>query len=395
MRLGFHYHVPALTEKTQIFMPGDIGRFIDSLAIYCDEIICFLHSPLPQEESNLDYPIQSGRVSLVNIGPHASIPRRMFRAPLISRQIKQYGNDLDVMLIRGPTPLLFEVAHACNNLPKALLLVGDYMPGVDDLPQPRWRKELIRLWSRWNYERQLAVAKHSLTFVNSHRLYLQLEKKLPFLVETRTSTLTETDYYTREDTCQSAPYHLLYTGRMSRAKGLLDMVEAVSLLTRLGKDVRLDLVGPKEKGDPVLDELANLVTTLDISGRVFFHGYKPLGPELFDFYKKADIYLIASRSSYEGFPRTIWEAMAHSLPVIATRVGSIPDFLEDNKEAVLIPPKDPAAIVDACVRLIDNLDYRKSIILNGHKLSLGNQINIRAQEMVQFIHKWISTGCIN
>ncbi len=43
--------------------------------------------------------------------------------------------------------------------------------------------------------------------------------------------------------------------------------------------------------------------------------------------KKADIYVIASRSS-EGFPRTIWEAMAHCLPVVATKVGSIPAFIE-------------------------------------------------------------------
>jgi len=395
MRLGFHYHVPALEKNRQIFLAGDIGRFIDSLAIYCDEIICFLHLPLPQEEANLDYPIQSSRVSLVNIGPHVSIPRRMVLARKISRQIKQYEIDLDVMLIRGPTPLLFEAAHACRNVPSVLLLVGDYLAGVDDLPQPCWRKELIRLWSWWNSERQLSVAKHSLTFVNSHRLYIQLEKKLPALVETRTTTLTETDFYAREDTCQSAPFHLLYTGRMSRAKGLLEMVEAVAELTRLGKDVLLDLVGPREKGDPVLDELANLVSTLGIAERVVYHGYKPVGPKLFEFYKTADIYLIASQSSSEGFPRTIWEALAHSLPVIATKVGSIPDYLEDNIQAVLIPPKDPSAIVDACVRLIDDMEYRKAIIFNGHKLSLGNQINVRAQEMVQLIQKWISSEHIN
>jgi glycosyltransferase involved in cell wall biosynthesis len=389
MRLGFHYHVPALEKKGQIFLPGDIGRFIDSLAIYCDEVICFLHTPLPQEEAILDYPIHSSIVSLVNIGPHASVPRRMLMAPLVSKKIKHYGTILDVMLIRAPTPLLFEVAHACNNVPTALLLVGDYLAGVDDLPQPRWRKELIRLWSWWNSERQLSVAKRSLTFVNSHRLFLQLEEKLPNLVETRTTTLTEADYYSREDTCQSAPYHLLYTGRMAGAKGILDMVEAVAVLVNRGIDVRLDLVGPMEKGDPVLDVLASLITTLGIAERVIYHGYKPLGPELFDFYKKADIYLIASQSNSEGFPRTIWEAMAHSLPVIATKVGSIPDYLEDNIHAVLIPPKDPAAIVDACVHLIDNMSFRKDIILNAYKLSLGNQINVRSQEMMQRIQEWV------
>ncbi len=92
-------------------------------------------------------------------------------------------------MVRGPTPLLPAVVRAAGNLPTALLLVGDYVTGIDDLPQPGWRKELIRLWAEWNKREQTKAAQHSLTFVNSHKLYEELRPQVPDLVETRTTTV--------------------------------------------------------------------------------------------------------------------------------------------------------------------------------------------------------------
>ena len=98
-------------------------------------------------------------------------------------------------------------------------------------------------------------------------------------------------------------------------------------------DAYLDIVGWPVPGDPILEEVMGQAREMGLEGRVVYHGFKALGEELFAYYKKADIYVIASRSS-EGFPRTIWEAMAHCLPVVATKVGSIPAFIEGAAELV-------------------------------------------------------------
>src|SRR6266568_5448960 len=108
-----------------------------------------------------------------------------------------------------------------------------------------------------------------------------MQPVIPNLVETRTTTLTRADFFDREDTCISAPYHLLYTGRMTRGKGLIEMVEALALLVQAGEDVVLDLVGWPEKGDDVLDEMQQIADRLKVAERVKFHGPKPVGPELF------------------------------------------------------------------------------------------------------------------
>jgi len=385
MRLGFHYHVPAIQKDGQIWMPGYLGRFVDSLAQHCDSIVCLLHTPRLEEEKLMDYPLQSNNVSLVALGEHGSLPNRLLHVQNVMRQVRKTHDQMDALLIRGPTPLLPWVAKAAGPVPISLLLVGDQLAGVDDLPQPGWRKEAIRQFWKWNTSQQLEIARNSLTFVNSHLLYKQLEGKVPRLVETRTTTLQESDFFVREDTCQQRPIHLLYTGRMDSAKGLLDMVTALSLLVNAGEDVILDLVGWPEKNSGILEEIRAQSQNEGVADRVIYHGYRPVGPELFEFYKQADIYVIASQSS-EGFPRTIWEAMANGLPVVATRVGSIPDFIEGS--AVLIEPKHQIELAQGISQIIYDPHLRKRNIEGGYSLSMENTIEIQSKKMVDLLIEW-------
>ncbi len=391
IRLGFYYHIPATRHDGGLYMPGYQGRFVDSLAQYCSQVVCFLHSASHLDSEHMDYRVAGPNVTWVDLGPKASVPVLVFNSREYTRPIREWSSSLDAILIRGPSPLLPAAAKAAGKTPTALLLVGDYLAGVDDLPQPRWRKEAIRLWARWNKRQQMQVARHSLTFVNSRRLYDELSPGVPNLVETRTTTLSQSDFYEREDTCTSPPFHLLYSGRMSWTKGLLDMVEALAVLVGQGENVVLDLVGMPEKGENTLEELRLLAASKGVLERVTYHGYKPVGPELFAFYRRADIFVIASRSSFEGFPRVIWEAMAHSVPVVATRVGSIPFFLKDRETARIIPPRDPLLLAESVQELITSRDLRRALVRNGLHLARHNTLEDRSREMVTQVERWVSS----
>jgi len=97
--------------------------------------------------------------------------------------------------------------------------------------------------------------------------------------------------------------------------------------------------------------------------KVVFHGKKKVGEELFAYYRNADAYVMASLLS-EGFPRTIWEAMASSTPVIATPVGSISHYLKHGENALLVKP-EVADITDKIRQLAESPELRKKIIVNG------------------------------
>ncbi|MCL4441281.1 MAG: glycosyltransferase family 4 protein, partial [Firmicutes bacterium] len=215
----------------------------------------------------------------------------------------------------------------------------------------------------------------------------QLRPSVPHLQETRTTTLTKTDFFHREDTCTSSPYHLLYTGRMARQKGLLEMVEALAILVAQGRDVILDLVGWPEKNDDILAELQTLAQVKGIPERVRYHGFKPVGPELFSYYQQADIYVLASQSSFEGFPRTIWEAMAHNLPVVATKVGSIPEFIQGA--AQLIEPRNVSQLADAIQLIIENAQLRRTLIAKGSALAGKNTLEFQVAKMISSVNRWL------
>jgi glycosyltransferase involved in cell wall biosynthesis len=391
LRLGFHYHIPAVVRDGDICVPSHLGRFLDTLALHCRAITCFLPQPRPDEIHLLNYRLSASNVELVNIGPHASVPYQTFFSSRYTKCLKSRRNEIDAMFIRGPSPLLPAMANAAGNLPIILLLVGDYLAGIDTSPQHYWRRELIRVWARQYTRAQSEVAHRSLTLVNSHELYENMRSTVQNLFETRTTTLTESDFFIREDTCQSLPIHLLYTGRIAEQKGVLNMVDAVGDLVTQGEDLVLDLVGWTEKGEEqILDKIKVRAQQNNCSDRIIYHGYKAVGPELFAYYKQADIYLLAS--TFEGFPRTIWEAMACSLPVIATRVGSIPFYLTDMETVLLIHPQQVGELADAIRRLIHAPSLRQRLIRNAITLAHENTLEKQARELIAYIEQWVANS---
>jgi glycosyltransferase involved in cell wall biosynthesis len=387
-RLGFYYHSPLVQEDGRFRVPGFLGRFLDRLAEHCEKLTCFFHEPANAASYALcDYTLCSKNINVINLGLARSAPFRSFYPISFLQRFRPYCQKIDALMLRGPSPLLPPLAHAAKVLPVILLLVGDYVEVSEDAPQPYWRKLLIKSWAKWYGHEQLQVAKHCLTFVNSAKLYDQFSPLVRNLYETRTTTLEEADFYERSDTCQQRPIRLLYTGRFSVAKGLFDILDALTLLVKGGEDVVLDLVGWPESGEEDIVERLKIVATKNgVGDRIFEHGYQPVGSRLFMYYRQADIYVLASRSS-EGFPRTIWEAMANSLPVIATCVGSIPSFIEDA--ARLVQPRDSAKLAWALSEVIHQNDFRKKIIAQGMKLARRNTLDTQVGLMADMIRTWL------
>ena len=387
MRLGYHYHVPAVKMDGSIFVPGYIGKFIESLALNCESVTCFMHDPLPNEIEYMDYCIKSTNVQLVSIGKHTKVYYRVILWMYFVRKIYKKHHEVDIMLIRGPSPLLPYVAKVIGETPIALLLVGDFLNGIKDLAQPWFRKKIIHLLHFWNKKQQVKLAKQSLVVAYSHILYKEYEHIALKITENVSTTLSDSDFIIKDDTCNDPTIQLLYTGRIEKSKGLFEMFEAVSLLSEKGIEICLNLVGLHGKNDTILDDLFQFSKTKGIDKKVVYHGYVPHGPDLFDHYRKADIYIIAS--THEGFPRTIWEAMAHSLPVIATKVGGIPHKLSDGDNAILIEPSDSAVLADAIIKVVRDKQLRQKLIKTGRDLASQNTLEIQSRKLIDELERFL------
>jgi glycosyltransferase involved in cell wall biosynthesis len=144
---------------------------------------------------------------------------------------------------------------------------------------------------------------------------------------------------------ETEPPEVLYAGRLSAEKGVLELVEAA-------RGLRLRVVGD----GPLRARVPGAL------GFVPHH-------ELERLYASAAV--VACPSRREGFGVTCLEAMAHGRPVVATDVGGLRDLVVNGETGIVVPPRDPAALREAIERLLGDRELR---------LRLGAAGRARARE---------------
>ena len=151
---------------------------------------------------------------------------------------------------------------------------------------------------------------------------------------------------------QDGPLRLLSVGRLDlEQKGLTELVHAVAELPPAVRS-HVEFVGDDWGGARVLRELAD---RLGVGSRVTIHASVPRDAVL-EAYRHADVLVLASR--FESFPRVILEGMAAGLPIVASRVGGVPELVEEGRNALLVPPNDPKALAHAIRDLAQDPDRR-------------------------------------
>jgi glycosyltransferase involved in cell wall biosynthesis len=129
-----------------------------------------------------------------------------------------------------------------------------------------------------------------------------------------------------------------WVGRLSREKGPDVMLDA---LAASDPSWRLSVVGD----GPERDRLTDQANRLGVAGRVMWHGAVAEAGLLLGAF---DAFVLSSRT--EGTPITLLEAMAASVPIVATRVGGVPDVVT-SAHAILVPSEEPSAIAKALAEL--------------------------------------------
>ena len=134
---------------------------------------------------------------------------------------------------------------------------------------------------------------------------------------------------------------LLHIGRFDEQKNHAGLLQAFAKLLKTHPNCCLNLLGDGH----LRTEMENYARELGIGHAVHFLGNQAdVHPYLHD----ADIFLLPSK--YEGMPMTIIEAMGTGLPIVASRVGGVPDMLRDG---------------ESCERLIDSEDLRRTLGQNA------------------------------
>jgi glycosyltransferase involved in cell wall biosynthesis len=141
-------------------------------------------------------------------------------------------------------------------------------------------------------------------------------------------------------------FRITTVGNIRRVKGHDLFIRAASVVLRRFEHASFSIAGEVLEPD-YFNELQGLVEKLGLAGRFHFAG-GVADPR--EHLRSADVFVLPSRS--EGFSNAIIEAMAASLPVVATGVGGNAEAIQDGLTGFIVPPEDPGALADAMIRLL-------------------------------------------
>lgn len=147
-----------------------------------------------------------------------------------------------------------------------------------------------------------------------------------------------------------------YVGRLDRQKGLLELVEAMSLLEAKGRP-KLVIVGDETLGEPGFKkELEQLIERLSLSNQIVLVPARSDVPEVMNSF---DIFVMPSYE--EAFGKVLIEAMACGLPCISTNAGGPVEILKNGIIGLLTQPKSATALAATIVTLIQDKALRQKL----------------------------------
>jgi len=152
--------------------------------------------------------------------------------------------------------------------------------------------------------------------------------------------------------------HLVVTRNLEKIYGVDTVLNAFSIIKIQYPNARLTVAGcgPEEIALKAQAEGLSLTSSVTFSGRL-----EPL--QIVALYQDADLLLNAS--TVDNSPNSLIEALASGVPVVSSKVGGIPDLVEDGKSALLVPPQQPEALADAAIQLLSDKALCKELVQQG------------------------------
>lgn len=282
-------------------------------------------------------------VRFVSVGHYRGLGAMLRALPRTWSAVRAALREGDYFAIRGGGGVctLAWLWLRWHHIPYALQTVGSAREGILLTTKFRygWFKRLLSHLGTWIAQRQARAA--CCTAYVSRALWKQLPpgRNAPcfFFSDVALHAEIVTAPRPAESFCAD-PLRILSIGRLSPEKGYGVLLDTLHRLDQSGRrNWRAEVIGPGAD----LQHLRETADRLKLGDRVTFTGPVQWGPELFKRIDQADLYVLPSLT--EGMPRALLEAMARGLPAVATRVGGVPDLLD---ERVLVPPGDAPALAE-------------------------------------------------
>jgi glycosyltransferase involved in cell wall biosynthesis len=274
-----------------------------------------------------------------------------------------------------------KLVFRANECSRIVTILGGHSPTVIRQSALQRGRKALSLGAAYVAERDLRriLRSSGLVLVNSAWLAERYRKVAPDLVILPTSVRRAKYSFLASDRLSGATPNVLISGRISADKGVFEALDAFSGIRSEIQGAQLHVVGSGE----AVDRLRDAAGRMGLQDAVTFHGWIPAGERLFSIYKNMDVLLCLSPA--ESLPRTVWEALAHSVLVVCTAVGGLPTTFRHEQEVLFVPPHAPRPAQEAVMRLVHDRDLRMRLIQSGYDRAKQSDLEQVVQDLVDRI----------
>lgn len=177
--------------------------------------------------------------------------------------------------------------------------------------------------------------------------------------EEDSSALTSKDYLHREFSFAVDDYLVGIVAHLADHKGHQYLIQATKILKQQAPKIKTIIVGE----GPLSMELDRQAKELDVEDIIFFLGFRKDIPKILS---SLDLFVLSSH--LEGMGSSILDAMASRLPVVATKVGGIPEVVIHGETGLLVPPRNPSALARAILMLYSDKTLSSRLGQKGYEL---------------------------
>jgi len=364
-------------------------KFIASFHRYFEKIV--FCDPVSRQKETQAYVLNSAKAEVCPL-PHFSVysfwKNVVFIYPRVYRIIRDNISGWDVVWLNAPHPVSLMCAIVCKRSGKPFFLfirqnlkvqVGYRNQGITKTLATVAATLLETVFRR--------LFSDCLTFAVGGEIFERYRKTGKAVHKTAVSLISEKEIphaSFHHQACHQRGKTLLSVGRLDPEKGVIYLIEAVDRLVADGKaDIILNIVGTGTEER----SLRRQVSKRGLENNVHFVGYVSHGPQLFNLYRQSDIYIQPSLT--EGWPQTMFEAMACGVPVVAARVGGLPFLIEHEENGLLVNPASPLGICEAVERILGNAQLRGRLVGNGLATARRHCLEVEREKIMGHIHRLV------
>ena len=362
---------------------GGFGEYLEAIRSYFHKTVLFARVFESEPPAGF-YRIPPAGLEIVHLPAPSNEASNLITLPLVLTRSWKYMKGLDVIHARMPdyTGIIGALLGRIHGIPVFCQVIADW--NIEAQKTPVRKKYFLGLLLKLDYYfydfLERLTCRGKLVFAQGESCFNKHKRSSDCHLVLSTSH-SATDVVIPLDRFRGKTYRILTVARLTGVKNLQLLIRALAALAEVRNESnwRLDIVG----SGPRREELAALAVTLGVRSQTVFHGQVARGEMLWDFYDRADVFVLPSRS--EGTPKVLLEAMARGVPVIASNVGGIPTTVGNNERGLLFGDNDLGDLVSKLQKLAADDRLRYQLVTAASEFSRLHSLEESTRQMIEYV----------